>query len=264
MTVNWPDRWAAALLTGAAAGLLSGLFGVGGGIIMVPALVYLVGLDQIRAHGTSLAAVMLLALSSGSSYALAGKIDWHVAALLALGSTLGAWTGARLLHALNPRIAALIFTLMLVATAMRLFLGGDDVGARHQMTLLVSLALVLGGVFAGLLAGLLGVGGGAILVPMMIVGLGVPTVIAKGTSLAVIVVSSVVGTIGNRRHANVDLPVALLVGFSGVVSAYLGGRVSLGLPDRLANRLFAALLVVVATKMAGDLYRNRVKADPAG
>lgn len=255
------NRWIATFATGIVAGLLSGLFGVGGGIIMVPALVYLVGLDQIRAHGTSLAAVTVLAISSGSSYALEGQIDWHLAVLLASGSVFGAWFGAKLLPRVHPRSAAIAFNVLLVVTAVRMLIGGGDSGTHRALTLWLSVVLVLAGVAVGLLASLLGVGGGAVLVPLMVVGMGMPTVVAKGTSLAVIVFSSVVGTIGNRRHSNIDVPAAVTVGLSGVLFGFIGGQVSLGLSDRVADTMFAALLLAVATKMAWDLRRARAPRD---
>ena len=255
------NRWIATFSTGIVAGLLAGLFGVGGGIIMVPALVYLVGLDQIRAHGTSLAAVTVLAVSSGLSYALAGQIDWHLAVLLASGSVFGAWFGAKLLPRMNPRSAAIAFNVLLVVTALRMLIGGGDSGTHRSLTLWLSVALVVAGALVGLLASLLGVGGGAVLVPLMVVGLGMPTAMAKGTSLAVIVFSSVVGTVGNRRHSNVDVSAAVMVGLSGVVFGFIGGQISLGLSDRVADITFALLLLVVATKMAWDLRRDRAPRD---
>lgn len=242
---------------GVVAGLLSGLFGVGGGIIMVPALVYLLGMDQKLAHGTSLASVAVLAVSSGVSYAIAGEVAWTVAALLALGSTVGAWFGAKLLSQVEARLAGTLFTVLLVVTAIRIAMGGGDSGTHRQVTLIVGFLLIVGGVLAGVVSGLLGVGGGSVLVPMMIVGLGMPTVMAKGTSLAVIIVGAVVGTIGNRRHSNIDFRVAVLVGLSGIVFGFLGGQVSLGLPDRVADGLFAGLLTIVAMRMGWDLYRSR-------
>lgn len=251
------ERTGAAIVAGVLGGLLSGLFGIGGGTLIVPALVYVVGLERKRAHGTSLAAVIPLSMSSGASYMIAGEVDWRVAFLLAAGSVIGVWFGTRWLHSIEPRAVGILFVIILLVSAARLILGAGDPGEVRELSVLVSLALVLGGMCVGVLAGLLGIGGGAILVPMMILGVGMPATMAKGTSLVVIIVSSMVGTIGNRRNLNVDVRLASIVGVAGVISAFIGGRISLGIPDHVADVLFAAFLVFVAAKMAHDLFRSR-------
>ena len=91
------------VLVGLVAGFLSGLFGVGGGILMVPALVLVLGFDQRLAHGTSLAAVLPIAISSLTSYALEDKVDWRVGLLLAVGAVAGAVVGTHFLHRLPQR-----------------------------------------------------------------------------------------------------------------------------------------------------------------
>lgn len=241
------------LLSGALAGLFSGLFGIGGGTVMVPALIYLMGMDRKLAHGTSLAAIIPLSMSSGLSYALAGEIDLRVAAALAVGSLIGVSLGTRLLHKVDHRIVGGLFVVLLVISSIRLITGGELHGTQRVLSSTVLLALVLAGVAVGVLAGLLGIGGGAVLVPLMIIGLGMPATTAKGTSLAVIVVSSIVGTLGNRRHLNVEVPTAALVGSVGVVAAFIGGRLSLAVSDTLANTMFAAFLLIIAARMARDL-----------
>src|SRR6478735_1372153 len=99
------------VLVGLAAGFLSGLFGVGGGILIVPALVLLLGFDQRLAHGTSLAAVLPIALASLASYGLAGEVDVAVGSLLAIGAVAGAVIGTNILHRLPHDVLALAFSL---------------------------------------------------------------------------------------------------------------------------------------------------------
>lgn len=223
---------------------------------MVPALIYLMGLDRKLAHGTSLAAIIPLSMSSGLSYALAGEVDLRVAAALAAGSLLGVSLGTRLLHSVDHRIVGAMFVVLLVISSIRLIAGGEMGGDRRVLTVAVFVAMVLAGVAVGVLAGMLGIGGGAVLVPLMIIGLGMNATTAKGTSLLVIIVSSAVGTIGNRRHMNVDIPTATLVGSIGVVAAFLGGRLSLAVSDTYANVMFAIFLLIVAARMVKDLVRS--------
>jgi uncharacterized membrane protein YfcA len=236
-------------LVGLAAGFLSGLFGVGGGILLVPALVIVLKLGQKLAHGTSLAAVLPIAMSSLLGYTIEGKVDWPVAGLLALGAIGGAVVGTHILHLLPQRAVGWAFAAVLIATAVRLIVDNSDAGGRADLTVVSVSALVVTGFLTGILAGLLGVGGGIVMVPAMVVGFGIPAVVAKGTSLAVVIPTSVVGTVRNRANNNVDLRLAAIVGIAGVVSAYGASKISVGLSETTSNRLFAALLIAVALRM---------------
>jgi uncharacterized membrane protein YfcA len=245
-----------AIAVGVAAGFLSGLFGVGGGILVVPALVLVMKMDQRLAHGTSLAAVLPISVASLVGYAAASEVDWPVALFLAIGAVGGAVLGTKLLHVLPQRLLAFAFAGLLMATAVRLFIPFTSAG-RSDLTVLTAVALVLAGVITGVLAGLLGVGGGIVMVPVMVVLLGLSPVLAKGTSVAVIVPTAIMGTWRNRTKRNADLRTAGVVGVAGIVSALLGTVVSRQLSDDVANTLFALLLSSVAVKM---LVEQRNKA----
>lgn len=255
-------RMARAVAVGVLAGFLSGLFGVGGGILIVPALVVLMHTDQRLAHGTSLAAVLPIALSSTLGYGLSGKVDWPVAALLAGGAVAGAVAGTHALRVLPQRALALAFAGLLALTAVRLLVDHSDAGGRAELSAGSVAGLVLLGLASGILAGLLGVGGGIIMVPAMVVLFGIPPAVAKGTSLAVIVPTSVMGTWRNRRHGNADLPVATVVGLAGVLSAFAGSKISIGMSETVSNVLFSVLLLVVAARMLWQ--RLRSTGDEAG
>lgn len=246
---------------GLAAGFLAGIFGVGGGILLVPGLVIILGMGQRRAHGTSLAAIVPIALAGVAGYALDGKVDWAASLCLIVGSAgVGARIGTHLLHVLPQRALALAFAALLLATAGRLLFGEGGAPEQADLTVGVVVALVLVGVVAGTTAGLLGVGGGIIMVPAMVVLLGMPAAVAKGSSLAVIIPTALVGTRRNLARGNADLRVAVAVGLAGVVSSFGASLISVGLDERLSNRLFAGLLVVVAAKMLWDERHRR----PAG
>jgi uncharacterized membrane protein YfcA len=253
---------ARAVAVGVVAGFLSGLFGVGGGILIVPALVVLMHMDQRPAHGTSLAAVLPIALSSTLGYALGGKVDWPVAALLAAGAVGGAVAGTHALRIVPQRALALAFAGLLAVTAVRLLVDHSDAGGRAALSAGSAAGLVLLGVASGILAGLLGVGGGIIMVPAMVVLFRIPPAVAKGTSLAVIVPTSVMGTWRNRRNGNADLPVATVVGLAGVLSAFAGSKISIGMSETVSNALFSMLLLVVAARMLWQ--RLRSTGDEAG
>lgn len=245
-----------ALVVGLAAGLLSGVFGVGGGILIVPGLVFLARMDQRTSHGTSLAAVLPIAASSLVTYWVHDHVDWPVAAWLVVGALIGAVVGTALLNVLPHRTLAMAFSVVLLVSAVRLFIsmGAEGRGAIDAGS---AIALVVIGLVTGVLSGLLGVGGGVIMVPAMMMMLHVEGVIAKGTSLAVIIPTAAMGTWRNRSKDNVDLRAAGVVAASGIVAAVVGGWIAARLSDSLSNYLFATLLIVVAVRLLLQARRER-------
>ena len=236
------------VVIGLAAGFLSGMFGVGGGILIVPALVLFAKMDQRIAHGTSLGAVLPISVASLATYWVNDHVDWPIAWWLALGAVAGAVIGTKLLHVLPHRTLAISFSALLIVTAIRLFMQSVGEG-RDALTWQMALVLVLVGLATGILAGLLGVGGGVVMVPAMMLILSMPAVMAKGTSVAVIIPTAIIGTWRNRRNNNADLKASAIVGFGGVASAIVGGWISSRMAETLSNVLFAILLVVVASRL---------------
>jgi uncharacterized membrane protein YfcA len=237
------------VLVGVAAGFLSGLFGVGGGILIVPGLVLVAKMDQRIAHGTSLAAVLPISASSLLSYWAHDHVDWRVGACLAVGALAGAVLGTRLLHVLPHRALAIGFATLLLVTAVRLFLPLTSEPTRAVLSIGDIAALVAIGVATGILAGLLGVGGGVVMVPAMMMLLQMPSAMAKGTSVAVIIPTAIMGTFRNRSKNNVDLRAAGILGLGGILSATAGGWISARMSDTVSNVLFATLLIIVATRL---------------
>jgi uncharacterized membrane protein YfcA len=243
------------VLVGVGAGFLSGLFGVGGGLLVVPGLLLVAKMDQRLAHGTSLAAVLPISAASMITYWTLDNIDWSVALFLAVGAVAGAVLGTRLLSVLPYRTLGIAFSIVLILSAIRLFIPTDGDG-RADLTVVTALGLMAIGVLTGVLAGLLGVGGGIVMVPAMIVLFGITPVIAKGTSLVVIIPTAVMGTWRNRAKNNADLRSAAVLGLGGVPFAFAGAWVSDRMSDELSNILFAALLVIVAVRLLVQLERE--------
>lgn len=113
-------HWAKAALIGLVVGSLAGLLGIGGGAIIVPGLVLLIGLDQYSAAGTSVAVIVLTASAALVTFAIAGNVDWQIAAVVFAGSAIGAWVGARFVHKVPEHVLAGVFTLVLAASAARM------------------------------------------------------------------------------------------------------------------------------------------------
>jgi len=249
-------RLAQIAVVGVLAGFLAGMFGVGGGILIVPGLVLATHMSQRLAHGTSLAAVVPISVASLASYAAHDNVDWHVALWLAIGAVGGAVIGTRLLHVLPHRTLAILFAAVLVASAVRLFIA-TDAGGRDALTFATVLALLVVGLVTGIFAGLLGVGGGIVMVPAMILLFHIPPVFAKGTSAAVIIPAALMGTWRNRTNDNTDLKAAAVIGVAGIVTAAVGGIIADRMSDDLSNVLFASLLLIVAARLVWGLLRDR-------
>lgn len=241
---------------GVATGFMSGLFGVGGGILMVPGLVFFARFDQRRAHATSLAAMLPIALAGLITYVINDGIDWPLTGLLALGSVFGAVVGTSLLTRLSKRALTIVFAVPLVIAAVRMLFEITAEG-RAPLTLWTAIVIVVIGLVTSAIASLLGIGGGIILVPLLTVLFDVPPVIAKGTALAVILPMSTVGTMRNRANSLVDFKAALALGVTGVAMAPVGAMVSNSISAQTSNALFAALLAVVTTRMMWQAVKGR-------
>ncbi len=227
---------------------MSGLFGVGGGILIVPGLVILGGMAQRKAHATSLAAIVPIAVAAALGYAIEGAVDWMAALLLTVGAAVGTVAGTRALRRLPERTLRIAFAGFMLLAAALLPVEVTSVGTT-TIDVGVSALLVAVGVVAGALAGLLGVGGGIVMVPALVLLASVPQAVAKGTSLAVIVPTALVGTIQNVRRGDADLSVAAVAGGAGVLFAFLASLVSVRMDPLLSAVLFGLLLVAVAARL---------------
>lgn len=241
-------------LIGGVAGLLGGMFGVGGGFIIVPCLIGFAKMERRRAHGTSMAATMPIALGSVITYLAHGNVDWAVVPFLTAGSMAGAVVGTQLLRVIPHRALVIVFVVTVLATSTRLLIGSESTG-RADLTVLMAMSMVVLGFVAGVLSGLLGIGGGVIRVPGMIVFYDMAAVVAKGTSSADIIPTAIVGTLRNRKHGNVDLRVAGIVGSFGAVAAVIGGTIATRMSDGFSNAMFAILLLAVAASQLRSLRR---------
>ncbi len=235
-----------AIAIGLIAGILAGMFGVGGGFIMVPLFVMWLKSERKIAHATSLAAVVPIALSAAIGYALHGQVDWTAAAFVLSGSVFGALYGVKLLSTLPVRTLQLVFSALLFISAIRLLWSEQP----HQLFtgLTADVLLVVIGFAAGVMAGLLGVGGGIVIVPALIISSGLDAATARGTSLAVIIGTGISGTIANIRKGNVNLGIAFMTGIAGIPGTLIGVYLSNVLPEKVTVQLFAFLLIAIALK----------------
>ncbi|WRS30891.1 sulfite exporter TauE/SafE family protein [Actinomycetaceae bacterium MB13-C1-2] len=243
------------ILLGIAAGFLSGMFGVGGGIIIVPGLMAIAGFSQRLASGTSLATIVPLASVGVISYASHGSVSWIGALLLALGAIAGAQLGTWLLVRISRKPLQIFFALFMVAAIVSLFMVVPSRDATLTIDWPVGIGLVALGFVTGTLSGLLGVGGGIVVVPALMLFFGVSDLIAKGTSLLVMIPTALTGTVSNFKRKNVDLAAAAIVGLPACATTYLGSLAASAAPPEIANIFFAIFLAFVAAQLLWKALR---------
>ena len=241
---------------GLLSGFLSGMFGIGGGIVIVPLLVMLAKFPRRLAAGTSLGAIVPAALVGVASYAAVGQVDWLVALILVAGSIVGAQVGAHLLHKLPVRAIRWAFIGFLALVAISLFLVVPSREAEIELGVLPIIGLVALGFVTGVLSGILGVGGGIVIVPMLILLFGQSDVVAKGTSLAMMIPTAISGSIGNLRRKNVDLVASAIVGVAACVTTALGAAAAIALDPRTASIIFGAFLVVLIVRLVVEAIKH--------
>jgi uncharacterized membrane protein YfcA len=238
------------LVTGAVGGFLSGFFGVGGGILMVPLLMLWAKFDQKRASATSLLAIVPTSLVGAITYASNHQVDVVVAVFVAVGAIIGAPFGSKLLRVLPVAVVHWTFITMMVIEAFRLLFVADQSHGTFELTFFTGAGLIALGMLMGVASGMLGIGGGVIAVPVFMSVFGLAPLLAKGTSLLAMVPTAIAGTIPNLRSGLVVLKDGLVVGVAAVAASFGGVALAFILPDQLSAQLFGVLLLGVAIQSA--------------
>lgn len=245
------------VIVGLFGGFMSGLFGVGGGIVMVPLLITLVRLDQRQAAATSLVAIVPAAVAGSTSYLTGGAVDLLAGALIGGGGVAGSIIGTRLLRRLPVSWLRWLFLLLLAAVAVRTLTEVPLRGAGMQIDWAAAGGLLLLGLGMGIASGLFGIGGGVLAVPVLIALFGADDLLAKGTSLAAMIVTALAGSALNWRAGLVRPLDGLIVGVAAVASSFGGVAVAFLLSPALASVLFAALILVSAAQLVLSAVRER-------
>lgn len=248
------DAWKL-ILIGVAAGVVGGGLGVGGGIILVPLLV-IVGFDQHRAHATSLAAIVLIAIAGALRFGISGEMALGLGITVGIGGVVGSVIGASIMHRISPRSLTVVFAFVLLVAAIRMITGADPLPGSAEFGEVAQTAIALGiGLVAGFFAGLAGIGGGVVIVPASVLLLGLAQHEAQGTSLVAIIFTATAGTIVNFRNKRVRLGDGLVVGGGGVVGALVGSQLALGIQDRTLSIAFGFLVLFVALRTLFRIWR---------
>ena len=245
---------AIAVVAGAVIGLSMGALGGGGSILAVPVLVYALYLDPQAATTASLVIVGVTAIVAAISHARAGRVDWRAALIfgaLGIPASIG---GSLLNRAVDPQVLLLAFAALMLVAAAAMYRRSrtseqasttpSPTGAT-QVVRVVVVALVV-----GFLTGFLGVGGGFIIVPALVLamGFGMPT--AVGTSLVIISITSLAAFVERLGHGAIAWDVILPFTAAAIAGSLVGKRLSERVSAAALTRAFAVLLVLVAGYVA--------------
>ena len=236
---------------GLVSGLLAGLFGIGGGILMTPGIQVLLGAPPIIALATPLPAIFPTALAGALAYRRGGELDTRAAAWLAGPGLVGASLGAWFTDHVDTTLLLLATALLLGWQAVAIIRDARRHGRREPRE---ATAPILGGIgaVAGFVSGLLGIGGGLVMVPLLAGWLGMPLKRALGTSLLVIVALVVPGTIVHSALGHIDWGICLALVVGGVPGARLGAALALGAKERTLRLVVGGGLLAIAVAYAAD------------
>ncbi|MFL2694149.1 MAG: TSUP family transporter [Candidatus Actinomarina sp.] len=231
-------------LIGLIGGLLSGILGIGGGIVFVPLLTYFTKEDFKINTGISSLAIVFVASASAVSYLMNGiEISSYVLYLI-IGAVIGGYLGSRISKLITSKNLQRMFSVLLLFAAYRMFFG-TNFSSRFEENILL---YILIGILSGLGSGLLGIGGGIIRIPLLIFFGGIGNLAAQGVSLITAIPSSVAAVIPKLRDREF-IKRGIIIGIFGIVGSIIGSNIAFALPQKTLNYAFATFLVLVSINM---------------
>lgn len=233
------------LALGFGIGLSLGLMGGGGSLLTVPALVYLVGQTPQAAVTTSLAIVGANSLMGASFHRAQGTLNWKVALSFGGAGMLVSYLSAGLSRLLPEALLLVAFAVvMLLVGGLMLRHGNND---SAEMCAPRPLPVVIAsGAGVGLMTGILGVGGGFLIVPALVMLVGLPMQMAVGTSLVVIAMNSLAGFLGHAGDGYFNMTLTVIFTVAGLLGTFAGARLNKRLPAGKLQKVFAWFVIVLA------------------
>jgi uncharacterized membrane protein YfcA len=251
-----PDNAIALVILGVAAGILSGMFGIGGGVVIVPVLTALFGFELRHAIATSLGALMMpVAILAVITYYRARLLRVPTAVYVSIGLFVGVVLGAQIQDALNIDNLEILYGIFLLYNAWRFLLPRKWLKLVAPTPVKVPVMdapwylLLVVGFSAGIISGLFGVGGGLVIVPLLIAVLHFDQKVAVGTSLGALLPPTTIGAVINDYNQGLlSIPVAVLVAGGLLVGALVGARITIRLPTLTIKRLYGFFLIIVGLR----------------
>lgn len=225
------------------AGAVGSMLGIGGGIILVPFFIALLGIEAPVARSASLVAVCVTSLAGSMIYLKEGVVDIERAASLQFPTVVGAIIGAVLGSAIDPVLMQLLFAILVLAIGFKMFSKEVKTTPPTQRDLIFTVA---GCLLGGFVSSLLGVGGGVFFVPILAILIGLPQRTAAATSTFLIGLTAATSAIIYFRQGQMNLDVTIPAAIGILVGAQLGARLSGKVSDLWLRRMFATVKVVTA------------------
>ena len=239
------------ILSGFVAGVMSGAFGVGGAILTTPAVQVILGARPIVAVGTPLPVIFPTTLSGMQAYRRAGQVDYRAVKWAAPPGVFGAASGAALTKVIDARILLLVTAGLIAWQAIRVGWGESVEEIPGRPVHPSGLAFGAMGLVAGFASGLLGIGGGVVMVPVMTGMLHMPLKRSIGTSLVVIAFMVVPGTLVHARLGHIDWAIFLWLTIGVVPGAVVGSRWTIRARERALRTAVGVFLLLIALAYGG-------------
>lgn len=236
---------AVGVAVGFVAGILAGLFGVGGGIVTTPAVNALLGGSAIQAVATPLPVILPTSIVGAYTYARADEVSFRATRWAIGPGIVAAVVGAWLTEFVNAHLLLVVTAGLIVLTSMQVIRGRQPKTPWEKGMTPVWKFGVVGGI-AGFVSGLLGVGGGIVMVPAFTAWIGMPLKRALGTSLAIIAVLVIPGTITHALLGNIDWAIFLVLTIGVVPGARIGARLAIVARERTLRLAVGTFLLVIA------------------
>ena len=232
---------------GLVSGILAGLLGIGGGTILVPLLVA-IGYVPVKAVATSSLAILITSISGSVQNWRMGYFDWKRVIFLGLPAVVTAQIGVYIANQILPYILLFAFGILLLINVYLVELRKRLAAGESQETERFNpvLARLFTGGAAGILAGLFGVGGGVIMVPLQMLLLKEQIKVAIQTSLGVIILTAISACVGHYLKGNVLFIPGMLLGVGGLIGAQISTRILPRLSDRVVSLVFRIFLAILS------------------
>ncbi len=234
-------------------GFVSGLTGMGGGGIFVPVFYFIFNLPVKNAIGTSLLVIVFSSLSAGISHWKCKTVYFPVAVVVSIFGFAGAQAGAYIVDVLPDVFVKFFFIVLVFSLGMKMWVhsGGnlcpENTGDRKIQCAWWKVGLI--GLVGGIVSAMGGVGGAVFIIPLLHFTAGIPMAYCIGTTLVVVLVNSVSGSIGYYMRNLVEFNPGIFVAAGAVISAPFGAKLSTRLRQKTLRRIFAIILLVAGLLM---------------
>jgi uncharacterized membrane protein YfcA len=235
---------------GVCIGICAGLLGAGSSIFTILLFVHLAGLPMSSAVATSLVVVAGTSVVALASYSRAGAVMWRAGAAFSVASMTGAFLGGRVSAWLPARTLLVVFAMAMAVAAIAMLRRCPLPAREGEDTPRASwLAIAAAGLPLGGLTGLVGLGGGFAVLPILVFCAGTPLRAAVGTTLLVVVLNTLAGLAGHLPHPAIDWRLACCVGAAASVGSLLGARLAARMDTTTLRRAFGVLMLLTAVAL---------------